>query len=701
MNYLRLIAAGGLLALLFCSAPMRAQEDKPSGKGIVKAAEDSLETPLPPGAVVRLGTTRFRTGGMVTTLKLSTDGKRLITNGGANGLFVWDTATEKLLLHLPGLFGIGEISPDGERLFVIEIVVTSPKTWDNVLKVYRLSDGKLLKTFEGSIASFALAPDNRTLALEFADPQKGHLELRDLTTGRVLHTFGEPNSGPIGHLRFSPDGKYLFAINAHLVSRGAKSMVRRFDCATGALKSQMAIEGVSYMEALVWNGRNLIAQDNKIWDVEKGRLHWASKGNLGAIYGFMPDGKTVLGVPGQGKVLGGQSPSHLVQWDLETDREIRRLPDRGGWQFVVAPDGKSCFSGAPLYRVMRWDTATGKEIRLVKASDYPARMFAFSPDQKYIATLDWGPFYGNYHLHIWDRATGKHVKYVYLGLGRNTELLSFTPDSKKLLCGGNQEVLAFDTATWTETRHSLLAYGPCELSPDGKTVAVTGGAVQLWDWTTGKRLGTLDGGGPVAFSPDGKRLACVAVLGIKPTFDKNPDWEIPNPKLKRPNPNWERPKRVIGPPPLPPRVQIWDLANRKLVREWENPLWLASLQFTEDGEFLVGVGRPNSGFTVRVWNAATGKEKSQFLHPRENGITSYTYGIYVATNGRSMIMATTDAGNNFVRLWDLVTGKELGQFRGQIGNVEALGFSPDGKLAVSGEDTTVLIVDLGQVVGKQ
>jgi len=64
----------------------------------------------------------------------------------------------------------------------------------------------------------------------------------------------------------------------------------------------------------------------------------------------------------------------------------------------------------------------------------------------------------------------------------------------------------------------LDAPGPSlAFSPDGKTLAIVGNGVQLWDWTTGKKRASMPETRHVslslAFTPDGKT---VAVHGVVP-----------------------------------------------------------------------------------------------------------------------------------------------------------------------------------------
>ena len=657
----------------------------------------SLEIPLPQGAVARFGTTRFRAGGMVTALKLSPDGKKLVTNGGANGTFVWDAATGQQLLHVPAS-GSGTISGDGERLFVLESTQTSPKTWHTSLNVYQIATGKVVQTIRSakSIFSFALSPDGRTVALEFLEWQeppangkyvfKSQIELRDLDTDRVLHALDERrHEHQMSWLRFTADSKHLLAANALVGPAGEKNKptMRRLDCATGALKAQLEIDAMP----ADWDGKSLIAAGSKIYDLDKQRLHWASKSNLQIILQFLPDRQTVLVTAPRNEK--GQEDNRLVVWDLETDREVRTWPEpRGSWgPFVFSPSGKSCYCGT-LYRVIHWDLAAGKELKQVDAPTEPVRLIAFSPDHKYLAFADQGGVY------VSDRATGKQVYRAPLGLGA-MGLMLFTPDGTTFVHGesspGSAGYVAVATGTWTRIKDKFDwlkdAVGThCELSPDGKVLASTlagpPAAIQLWDWASGQKIGKLEHiygkrgmepvqFGPLAFSPDGKRLACFA-------FSYGPK-----------------------------RVQVWNVADRKLIRDWETPQDLYSLRFIEDGEFVaagfVPYKRPGDpaaldpkiGF-VRIWDSSTGKVKARLEYPQVENI-----GLTPAFSPDGKLAATANRFDGLVIFRDLTTGKEVGRFRSQVGGAERMAFSPDGRfLAVGGEDTTVLLVDVRQVMGK-
>jgi WD40 repeat protein len=384
-------------------------------------------------------------------------------------------------------------------------------------------------------------------------------------------------------------------------------------------------------------------------------------------------------------------PAALALWDLDKNQEIRRYKNRfPDSHIVLTHDGKSCFTSSGVFGVIRnWDIATGKDIQLADAPTDGPRWLAFSRDQKLLAAMSMNS------VHVWDLKSGRRIHEQPLEPKQNIHLMRFTPDGKTLLLGGVSHVWALDTDTGKRAKHQFPGlelgandYSSAELSPDGKTLAILRSGVTLWDWRNGKSIGTLtrngkdliQGGaegfsadGPVAFSPDGKYLA-------SPVFPL---------RFGPPQGGADR-----GPAlPTPPRMQIWQLADKKLLRDWETTeVHPICLQYTGDGKALVG-GFHNG--TVCVWDTATGKEKVRFKHPTSQPSNKW---IRVAPTGK--LAATADWNSNLICFWDLTTGKQVGQFRDRSILVEGFQFSPDGTLlAMSATDTTVLILDVRKLLG--
>ena len=145
----------------------------------------------------------------------------------------------------------------------------------------------------------------------------------------------------------------------------------------------------------------------------------------------------------------------------------------------------------------------------------------------------------------------------------------------------------------------------------------------------------------------------------------------------------------------PPFIQVWSVADRKVLSRWQaTEVHLAFLRFGGDGKTLVG-GFQNG--KICVWDSAVGTEKLRLQNP-----TLTPTNIFTVISPDGKLAAAADQNSNLVRFWDLATGKQVGEFRGHSGHVTSLAFAPDSRLlAVGGSDTTVLIVDVRKVVGKQ
>src|SRR5205814_9909760 len=106
---LGLAAAGGAIAHQIAAAekpeePPELQQpltkddpDEPKKSETVEGRLDLHGDPLPPGAIARLGTVRFRPGGWLRYVAFTPDGKQIVSHNAGSDFNVWDTASDKEL----------------------------------------------------------------------------------------------------------------------------------------------------------------------------------------------------------------------------------------------------------------------------------------------------------------------------------------------------------------------------------------------------------------------------------------------------------------------------------------------------------------------------------------------------------------------------------------------------------------------------
>jgi hypothetical protein len=195
--------------------------------------------------------------------------------------------------------------------------------------------------------------------------------------------------------------------------------------------------------------------------------------------------------------------------------------------------------------------------------------------------------------------------------------------------------------TANQTTHALL------FTPDGKTlIAGAEGETDLWDAADLRPTGALKG-----------HRGSVVGLGL------TRDGTI-----------------LLTAAAVDPMARLWDLAGRKQVRSFKDPISpMGSAQKPN------GLAVATSSLGVRVWEGATDS-------PRElTGTTGWVEALAFAPDGR--LLAAGDHDMN-VSLWDCATWELLGKLKGG-GPVTAVAFSPDGKLLASaGVDQTVILWDV-------
>lgn len=179
------------------------------------------------------------------------------------------------------------------------------------------------------------------------------------------------------------------------------------------------------------------------------------------------------------------------------------------------------------------------------------------------------------------------------------------------------------------------------------------------------------------------------------------------------------------------RVQVWDVADRKLVSDnrladWpKEPPGFRDFQFVAGGKLLVGVWLPQQppwrgmllpkgkgkpiladlpatkppipDAEVRVWDSATGKVKFRIQYPQDQ----FSQEMLPLCSPDGKLLVTASYYDEIVHIRDLTSGKELGRINLDVKGADWLAFSPDSQvLAISAKDTTVLLVDVRMVLRK-
>ncbi len=346
------------------------------------------------------------------------------------------------------------------------------------------------------------------------------------------------------------------------------------------------------------------------------------------------------------------------------------LPVPGGKYraHVLSPSGRQvavcCFD---QNEVSLYDVVTGKLDAVLRGHSATATSLAYRPDGKQIATAS-----NDQTIRLWDSATGRELALLTAevappNVDRNPRV-AYNADGNRIASFAWMDGAGASRLWDATTGKEIAVLGkwqegvqPVAFSPDGKRVAVGSGEyVYLCDAVTGRRLAVL---GPhakpvmnLAFSPDGKRIASVIVEGGS-------------------------------------AFHLWDGESGKEVAVLPAP-FVGAVLFSPDGSRLVsGSAYPDN--TARLWDAATGRLLLPVLAGHKNVIWSFAF----SRDGRRVATASAD---QTARLWDSGTGQLLTVLSGHTNRVSHVLFSPDGTRVVTASDDATLRLwnaQTGELIG--
>ncbi|MBU0596342.1 hypothetical protein KJ567_06635 [Candidatus Bipolaricaulota bacterium] len=185
---------------------------------------------------------------------------------------------------------------------------------------------------------------------------------------------------------------------------------------------------------------------------------------------------------------------------------------------AFSPDGRLLAITDERDEIELWDLESGALTTTLIGHDSNVFDLAFSPDGSVLATA--GGWSGSTAdadscVKIWDVTTADLiVSLSTIDLGDN-HAIAFAGDGARLISGGIERLVAWDTASWERVYDSGSSYPGSygmAVSPSQELLAIAywGGSVRVMDLGTMSRLRDLqapDTPFDVAFSPDGSRLA--------------------------------------------------------------------------------------------------------------------------------------------------------------------------------------------------
>ncbi len=491
----------------------------------------------------------------VNALALSRDGRTLYSGGEDNQLHQWDLASGQgsVIAPLSDAINALAVSPDGttiavateaKEVLLFELATGKPRwtsahlkpvytvafspdgatlvsaSWDGVVKVWRVADGELLKSWGahlGSVLSATFSPDGLWLATGGRDST---VRVWSTATWAEVQTL-VGNTQKAYAVAWSRDGQFIASAGADGTSRAwSKQLVPLASASLGRDDELRATVFMGQSSTVATGGRRGVITVRTLADRVPPQLgqietialselsdgRWATQQSHGFAL-FSPDLRQresfehaqgdphpLEDYPTRGMVItrdgtlavGSSVDGKVNFYDVSARRPLKQLSEHQASidSITLSPDDQRLLTLDRSGRAMLWSVSEQKLIAELPRAGDGLFSGAFSPDGRWIVTAAY-----DRKVRLYDTQTLAEVR-VFVGHELGVRSVAFSPDSSRIAAGGwDHTVRLWNVADGAMTT-TLLGHqdvvSSVDFSPDGRQLASGSfdGTLRLWNLAT-------------------------------------------------------------------------------------------------------------------------------------------------------------------------------------------------------------------------
>lgn len=332
----------------------------------------------------------------VVCVDISIDGKTGVSGGFDNMIYVWDIPTKKCIQAFEGIEDLGT----AVKLSINKDILYSCCGYDGrtikpTIKIWDLKSGECIKMLYGheyAISCLETTHDGKFLVSASMDRT---IKVWDLNTYNCVKTI-EGHVGPVVSLKITPDMKYIISGGGGLND----NTVRIWDI----YKSKMPPEDAPYYrnfnhlhfcqeEGFVVNSCRKIIQ---IRDLQTGKIKAELSGHKSHIK------KIIIDRVGK-RIISAGSDKSIRIWDLVTHecKAILQGHADGILDICLSGDQKKLTSCGGDRQVIVWDLEKNEKIRILQGHDSSVIYNTWLDDDKHVISIG-----ADNILKVWNMDTG-------------------------------------------------------------------------------------------------------------------------------------------------------------------------------------------------------------------------------------------------------------------------------------------------------